>query len=88
MMRLRLAVALLLLSTPAFAAPIMQVKGLKADEGCLAPSVAATEKLKTCPVANERVRIWCPNGNVFDRDPGGAGVAVLRAICEMNQLPG
>lgn len=87
-MGLRLAIVLLLVSTPAFAGTIKEMKGLTVGEGCLSPSIAATEKLKTCPVADDRIRIWCPNGNVFDRDSSGAGVAILRSICEMNQLSG
>ncbi len=87
-MRIRLAIALLLVNSAAFAAPMTEVKGFKADEGCLAPSTTATERLRTCPVEAARVGIWCPNGRVFDRDGGDIGVAILRSICEMNQLPG
>src|SRR4051812_42557087 len=81
-----LSLALIALSAPAWAAPMIEMKGLRASEGCTQPPVAATEKLRTCP-AGERTRIWCPNGKVFDRDRGEIGVAVLRSICEMNQLP-
>jgi hypothetical protein len=88
MVRTSLAVALLLtLTTAAVSGPMIQRKGLSVNEGCLAPAKVATEKLTTCPVADARIRIWCPNGNVFDRDPDNVGVALLRSICEMNQLP-
>ncbi len=87
-MGIRMGLVLLLVSTPALAASMTEMKGLKADEGCVEPAKAATEKLRTCPVESARIRIWCPNGKVFDRDNGDIGVAVLRSICEMNQLPG
>ena len=87
MMSMRAISAFLLLTTAAGAAPMREVKGLRANEGCTQPSVAATEKLRTCSVDSVRTRIWCPNGKVFDRDTTDIGVAVLRSICEMNQLP-
>ena len=86
-----IAAVLLCLAPAAFAAQMEEMKGVKANEGCLEPSKAATGTLKTCPLADERTRIWCPNGRVFDRDARDArdiGVAVLRSICEMPQLPG
>lgn len=90
MNRAGLAAVLLLLASPAVAA-MQEVKGLAANEGCLEPSIAATGTLKICPLAGGRTRIWCPNGRVFDRDSHDnrdIGVAVLRSVCEMNQLPG
>jgi hypothetical protein len=89
MVRFGLAAALLaFLNTAALSAPMIQIKGLAPEQGCLEPAKAATEKLKTCPIADARIRIWCPNGNVFDRDHADIGVAILRSVCEMNQLPG
>jgi hypothetical protein len=77
---------LLGLVATASAEPMREVKGLRANEGCTQQAVAATEKLRICPIG-ARTRIWCPNGKVFDRDSADIGVAVLRSICEMNQLP-
>jgi hypothetical protein len=87
MTSIRVAIATLALTTAAAAAPMTEVKGLRANEGCVAPSTAATEKLRICALADARTRIWCPNGKVFDRDSPDTGVAVLRSICELNQLP-
>ena len=83
-----LAAMLLCLALPAFAAQMLEVKGLTANQGCVEPSKAVTGTVKTCAIAQERTRIWCPNGKVFDRDTRDIGIAVLRSICEMNQLPG
>lgn len=89
MIRICLAAAVLVcLNTAVFAGPMIQLNGLSANEGCLGPAQNATEKLKTCPTADTRIRIWCPNGKVFDRDAENLGIAVLRSICEMNQLSG
>lgn len=84
---LRITAAVLALTATAAAAPMTEVKGLRANEGCSQPSTVATEKLRTCPIDATRSRIWCPNGKVFDRDTTELGVAILRSVCEMNQLP-
>ena len=83
-----LAAVLSCLVSAAFVAQMQEVKGLAANEGCREPSKAMTGMVKICPLAEERTRIWCPNGKVFDRDTKDVGIAVLRSICEMNQLPG
>ncbi|MGZ5803980.1 MAG: hypothetical protein ACXWLC_09655 [Rhizomicrobium sp.] len=83
-----LAAVLLCLTSAAFARQMDERKGLAANEGCVAPSKLATGTVKTCAIAEERTRIWCPNGKVFDRDTQDVGIAVVRSICEMNQLPG
>jgi hypothetical protein len=88
MTRIWLVISLLVLPAMSLAAPMTEMKGLRANQGCLEPSRAATGTLKTCPVDGVRIRIWCTNGKVFDRDAADAGVAVLRSICELNQLPG
>ena len=88
-MRRFLLVALILLGgTPTYAAPMLEIKGVRPAEGCLEATTAVSERLITCPTGGVRIRIWCPNGKVFDRDGPGIGVAVARSICEMNQLPG
>jgi hypothetical protein len=84
-----LAAALVFVSTSVLASPLIEMKGLKPAEGCLEPTKAVTERLKTCPVESTKIRIWCPNGKVFDRDEAtSTPIAVLRSICEMNQLSG
>ena len=88
MHRFLLAALILLGGSSAYAAPMLEIKGVKAAEGCLEEAKAVTERLVACPTGGVRIRIWCPNGKVFDRDGPGIGVAVARSICEMNQLPG
>ena len=81
-----LAFALLCVSAPCFGAAMMEMKGLRANEGCLEPPKAAGEKLRTCLVEGARLRIWCPSGRVFDRDVDSMGIAILRSVCEMSQV--
>ncbi len=76
----------LLLTATSSAAPMTEIKGVRPSEGCLTPPKAATGTLRTCRVDTSRIRIWCPNGKVFDRDEVDTGIAVLRSICELNQL--
>ena len=72
----------------AAAAPMIEIKGVKPPEGCRAALQPVSERLVTCSIDKERIRIWCPNGKAFDRDGTEVGVAVARSICELNQLPG
>jgi hypothetical protein len=88
MRQLLLAIVPLLGCTSVFAAPMLEIKGVKPAEGCLEEAKAVTERLVACPTGGVRIRIWCPNGKVFDRDGPDLGVAVARSICVMNQLPG
>jgi hypothetical protein len=88
MRHLIIATTLLACCAPAGAAPMLEIKGVRPAEGCLETTKAVTERLVMCPTGGVRIRIWCPNGKVFDRDGPSLGVAVARSICEMNQLPG
>jgi hypothetical protein len=88
MLRLLMAFTFVFWSLSVLAAPMIEMRGMKSAEGCLKSSTAYTDRLMTCPVEKARIRIWCPNGKVFDRDEPVAGIAILRSICEINQLPG
>jgi hypothetical protein len=82
-----LAAALALASTPAAAESISQQKGLKLGAGCLGPISTLGPQLITCLVANSRTRIWCPNGQIFDRNEEQAPYAIVRSICNLSQVP-
>jgi hypothetical protein len=43
-------------------------------------------RLETCVIAGAKTRIWCPNGQVFDRVGAEAHSAVVRSICNLNQV--
>jgi hypothetical protein len=88
MQQFLLAIASAAICTSAVAAPMLEIKGVRAAEGCLHESKAVAERVVACPIGGVRIRIWCPNGKVFDRDGPDLGVAVARSICEINQVPG
>jgi hypothetical protein len=88
MLRLAIAAALLASAPSALAQTMDEVKGVKFGMGCGGPMSTFAAKLGTCAVDDTKSRIWCPNGKTFDRR--GAGVVssyVIRAICELNQVP-
>jgi hypothetical protein len=87
MRKFLLAIAGAFVGTSALAAPMLEIKGMRPAEGCLHDSKTVTDRVVACPIGGVRIRIWCPNGKVFDRDGPDLGVAVARSICEMNQLP-
>jgi hypothetical protein len=82
-----MTIALSFVSGAALAAPMLEIKGLRPAEGCLHDAKTVTDRLVMCPIGGVRIRIWCPNGKVFDRDGPDLGVAVARSVCEMPQLP-
>jgi hypothetical protein len=88
MRRLLLASALVLSSTSAFALlPTSVAKGLKLGTGCVGPVSTVAPKLGTCAIAGTKVRIWCPNGDIFDVDKENSPVPLVRSLCNLTQVP-
>ena len=85
-MRMLIVVGLLLLSAPALAQHIEQVKRIKFGVGCVTPVTSYAGGLGACPINNSKARIWCPNGQVFERDGDKPEVYVARSICSLSQL--
>ena len=86
MPRFSASVLLLLLGTAAFAAPMIEVKDTKVGEGCEQPYKKSGNGPEICATRTAKVRIWCPNGTVFERDDM-PNVAVSRSICHLSQIP-
>ena len=86
MRRLFLAAALALSSSSAFALQKVVPKGTKVGAGCVGPIVSIATKLETCPIADSKTRIWCPNGEIFDDAEGRSAVALVRSLCNLNQV--
>lgn len=85
MLRMSAIAALLLLGPPAFAQTTEPIKDVKFGAGCLGPVRTLGPRFGTCEVDGSRTRIWCPNGQIFDR----AGVPqsyIIRSICNLNQV--
>jgi hypothetical protein len=86
MLRVSIATVLVVLSTSAFAQQT-EVKGIKFGVGCLGPVSTFAPRLGTCMVDSATSRIWCPNGQIFDRVEKEPRYShVVRAICGLNQV--
>ena len=82
MLRMSIATA----STPSFAQHIEAGKGIKCGVGCLTPVSAFGAHLGTCAIDNSKARIWCPNGEIFERNGEPPQSYVTRSICNLNQV--
>jgi len=81
------AAALVLICAPAYAQHIDARKGLKFGAECVGPITTLAPKFGTCSIVGSKIRIWCPNGDVFDRQGDEANVSVVRSICGLTQIP-
>jgi hypothetical protein len=86
MPRLFAPILLLVLGTTVYAAPMIEMKNIKAGEGCEQPYKKASSGPDICKTLDSKIRIWCPNGTSFERDDL-PNVAVSRSICHLSQLP-
>lgn len=85
MLRMSAIAALVLLETSALAQQTEPIKGIKFGAGCLGPVSTLAPRLGTCEIVDSKTRIWCPNGEIFDR--GGTPQSyVVRSICNLNQV--
>jgi hypothetical protein len=85
MLRMSMAAVLIVLSTSVFAQPMDEMKGIKLGVGCTSPVTQFSRGLATCP-AGSRSRVWCPNGQIFERDGEPPRSYVVRSICNLNQI--
>ena len=86
MLRLSIAAALVFMSTSAFAQQIEAVKGIKFGVGCVGPITTFAPRLGSCALDGAKARIWCPNGEIFDRVGEPPQSYVARSICNLNQV--
>jgi hypothetical protein len=60
----------------------------KADVGCVGKVSQLAPKLKTCATAANTIRLWCPNGQVFEGAQQEAAPGPLaRSLCNVSQVP-
>jgi len=88
-LRYAIAAALLSVSHPA-AALYAEVKPtVKVGVDCVAPVSLLAPKLTACTIAGTRMRIWCPNGQVFEGavEHDSPPSALARSLCNMSQVP-
>ena len=86
MVRFSIAATLILLSASASAQHIDMVKGIKFGVGCVGPVTTFAPRLGSCALESSKARIWCPNGEIFDRHGEPPQSYVARSICNLNQV--
>jgi hypothetical protein len=91
MLRLVIATGLICLSTASFAQVafsqvVQEVKATKFGGGCETRATTLAPKLGTCKLSDNKARVWCPNGKVFERSGPEFQPALARSICGMNQV--
>jgi hypothetical protein len=85
MLRMSAIAILALLGPSALAQTTEPIKDVKFGDGCLGPVSTLGPRFGTCAIVGSRTRIWCPNGDIFNR----AGVpqsSIVRSICNLNQV--
>ena len=81
------AAALVLLCNPATALTNMQKNSVKVGADCIGPLGTLAPKLATCTIAGSKMRIWCPNGDMFEREQDQPHLSLIRSLCNMLQVP-
>jgi hypothetical protein len=81
--------ALLLFSSHPAAAFYVPVKpAVKVGSGCVGKATQLAPALTACAVAGTRMRIWCPNGDMFEgaAETGDPAASLARSLCNMSQV--
>jgi hypothetical protein len=85
-LRLPVAVALMVMSTAASAQFLEESKSIKFGIGCQERIKPMEAGLGTCLITDKRVRVWCPNGKVYERDGDVPHVSLVRSACGLRQI--
>ncbi|HWV54688.1 hypothetical protein [Pseudorhodoplanes sp.] len=86
MLRIIVATCLISVSSACFAQVVQEVKPTELGGGCETPITTLAPKLTTCSLADNKARVWCPNGKVFERSGLQIQPALARSICGLNQV--
>ena len=81
------ATFILLCCGPAPALTNIQKASVKVCADCIDPVSTLAPKLATCTIAGSRMRIWCPNGEMFEREQDRPHQSLIRSLCNMLQVP-
>ena len=82
-----IAAALIISGSPALASFSETKTSVKFGADCIGPVSVLARKLGTCTIAGTKMRIWCPNGQMFERDQDQPHVSLVRSLCNMTQVP-
>ncbi len=69
-----------------YAQVITEVKPTKFGGGCEKRAIPLEAKFATCRLSDNKARIWCPNGKVYERSGPEIQPALARSICGLNQV--
>ena len=88
-LRYSMAAALLLWCHPALALYAEVKPTLKVGVDCVGQASLLAPKLTACTIAGTKMRIWCPNGQMFEGaiEHGGPHSSLARSLCNMSQVP-
>jgi hypothetical protein len=87
--RCAVAAGLISLSHPASAFYAEVKPTMKVGANCVGKASRLAPRLTICAVAGARMRIWCPNGQLFEgaTEERGLAAALARSLCNMAQVP-
>ncbi len=87
--RCAVAAGFILLSHPASAFYAEVMPTVKVGVDCIGRTNLLAPKLTVCAIAGARIRIWCPNGQLFEGATEGRDLAaaLARSLCNMAQVP-
>jgi hypothetical protein len=86
MLRAIIATGLICLSSACLAQVVQEVTPTKFGGGCEKQATALAPNLGTCVLSDNKSRVWCPNGKVFERSGPEFQPALARSICGLNQV--
>jgi len=87
MPRYSTAIFIVLCCCPASALTNVQKTSVKVGADCTGPVSTPAPKLTTCTIAGSKMRIWCPNGEMFEREQDQPHQSLIRSLCNMLQVP-
>ena len=87
MLRYAIVSALVLSCSPAWSQATTPRKSVKFGADCIGPVSLLAPKLGTCTIASAQMRIWCPNGEMFERAQDQPHLSLVRSLCNMLQVP-
>ena len=84
-----LVVASLLSIQPANAFYVQVKPSLRVGTDCVGTASLLAPRLTACGLVGTRMRIWCPNGQMFEgaTEQDGPAIPLERSLCNMTQVP-
>jgi hypothetical protein len=84
--RLPLIATLTIIVSAVNAQFLQEAKPTKFGTGCIERIKSNETALGACMIGEARSRVWCPNGEVYERDGDLPDSPLIRSVCGLNQL--